>query len=114
MSSGQATFESRLRRLVRKHRAMTRGYKTRMQPDGLIVAYPKGRGSPISAKSVVIFLVAFMAFKGLMIASQGVESYDQRLERLHGGTLMEKAGGFVMQVDPISKLIADQISPHVR
>ncbi len=107
-------FDQRLRRLSRKHRAMSRGYTTRMRPDGLIETKPRRSRPGISAKSVILFLGAFFLFKGFLIASIGAEGYDERVARLAAGTLPEQAGGFVMQADPLAEMISLKIGPVLR
>lgn len=114
MVSGHLEFETRLRRLMRKHRAMSRGYTMRMQSDGLIVAKPRRSASPISGRSILIFLAAFLIFKGFLIANLGGEGYDDRISRLESGTMVEQAGALAMQSDPISDLIASKLRPLLR
>ena len=115
MVSGQMEeFEDRLRRLLRKHRAMSRGYTTRMRADGLIVAKPRRAAPPISGRSILIFLVAFVLFKGFLIANLGNETYDARVARLELGNLTEQAGAFAMQSDPLAELIARKVAPLLR
>lgn len=109
--AGQIEFENRLHRLVNKHRAMTRGYTMRMQPDGLIVAQPRRTISPMSVRTVVIFLAVFILFKGFAMANLGSEEYNARVDQLHQGNLAEMVGGVAMAADPLSTLFADQIAP---
>ena len=114
MTSGQVEFETRVKRLLRKHLAMSRGYSARMRPDGLIVAQPRRAGSPISGRSVLIFLVAFVLFKGFLIASLGAEGYGERVGKLEQGNLVEQAGAFAMQADPVATMVAMQLEPVLR
>ncbi|MHA6263620.1 hypothetical protein ACXYMO_10495 [Arenibacterium sp. CAU 1754] len=89
---------------------MSNGYTMRMQPDGLIVAKPR-RASRISGRSVLIFLAAFLLFKGFLIANLGAEGYGERISRLESGTFVEKAGAFAMQIDPLSELVSQKLRP---
>lgn len=114
MAENQLQFDERLRRLERKHRAMSRGYTTYMQPDGLIVAKPKRAQVRISGRSILLFVMAFIAFKGFLIANLGPLGYEERLARLDSGTVVEQGGAFVMQIDPASQFIAEQIGPIFR
>ncbi len=114
MTDSHYDFDRRLRRLDRKQRAMTRGYTTRIRPDGLIVVQPRRSGPRIRLRAILFFLVAFLAFKGFMIATIGPASYEQRVLTLAEGTGVEKAGAWVMQIDPASQYIADQIGPILR
>lgn len=114
MSSSHLEFETRVRRLLRKHTAMSRGYTTRMREDGLIVAQPRRQVAPISGRSLFIFLMAFVLFKGFLIANLGPTGYDERVGRLEQGNLMEQAGAFAMQADPIASMVAIQIGSVLR
>lgn len=114
MAKTQLQFDERLRLLSRKHQAMSRGYVTRMQPDGLIVAQPKRRSVRVSARAVFLFLAAFIGFKAFLVANLGPLAYDDRLARLEAGTLVEKAGAFVMQADPLTMYVALKIGPILR
>ncbi len=114
MVSGQIEFESRLRRLLRKHRALSRGYTTRMRPDGLIEARPRRSVNPISGRALVLFLGAFVLFKGFLIANLGTAGYADRVALLESGTFVEQAGAFAMQADPLSELAAQKLAPFLR
>lgn len=114
MSENHVLFDQRLRRLDRKHRAMARGYTTRMRSDGLIEVKPKRRSPPISGRSVLLFIAAFFLFKGFLLANIGGQSYDDRVDLLKSGTVVEQAGGWVMQADPLTQFIAQKIGPVLR
>lgn len=114
MSKKQIQFDERLRLLARKHRAMSHGYVTRMQPDGLIVAHPRRHSIRISKRSIFLFIAAFILFKGFLVANLGPQTYDDRLARLQAGTVVERAGAFVMQPDPLTMYVANQIGPILR
>ena len=108
--SGHAEFETRLSRLLRKHRAMAKGYTTVMRSDGLIVVKPKPQGAQISGRSVLVVVVAFVLFKAMLIATLGHKVYSERVDRLGVGTPVERAGAFIMQIDPVSGAVAGQMS----
>ena len=107
--SGHAEFETRLSRLLRKHRAMAKGYTTVIRSDGLIVVKPK-RSAQISGRSVLLVVAAFVLFKAILIASLGNSLYAERVDRLSVGTPVERAGAFIMQIDPVSAAVAEQMS----
>lgn len=114
MVHDEIDFQMRLRRLIAKHRGMSRGYKTKMRKDGLIVVKPHRSKSPISMKSFLLFIAAFMLFKGFLIANVGPDAYGERVARLQDGTIVEQAGGYVMQIDPVSELVAMKMGPVLR
>jgi hypothetical protein len=114
MVKKQVQFDERLRHLASKHRAMSHGYVTRMQPDGLIIAKPRRRQVRISGRSIFLFVAAFIGFKAFLVANLGPQAYDDRLARLQAGTVVEQAGAFAMQPDPLTMYFAKQIGPILR
>lgn len=115
MSDAQLQFQNRLRHLERKHhKTMTRGYSTKMRPDGLIVVKPNRAKSRISGRSILLFVAAFILFKGFLIANIGEVGYQDRIDRLKDGTSVEKAGAWVMQIEPASTWVAQKIGPVLR
>ncbi|GHF61605.1 hypothetical protein [Seohaeicola zhoushanensis] len=114
MSSGHMEFQTRVRRLLRKHTAMTRGYTTRMRPDGLMVAVPRRPPPPVSPRSVVMCLGVFILLKGVLIAALGPGDYERRVVRLAEGNFVQQAGAFAMKADPLTALVAVQLAPMMR
>lgn len=114
MVHDQLQFSERLRLLERKHRAMSCGYTTTMQSDGLIVARPKRRSIEISGRSLGLLVVGFIGFKVFLIASLGMQTYDERLARLQAGTPVEQIGAFAMQADPLSSYLAAEARQILR
>lgn len=113
MEVNQRQFEDRLRSLENKHRAMSRGYVTHMQSDGLIVARPKRKLMRVSGKSLLVFLLGFLAFKGFLLANLGSPTYAERLGYLQNGTPVEKAGAVVMQIDPVTRFFAGKMQSYM-
>ena len=107
-------FAKRLRKLARKDRAMERGFSTQLRADGLLIVKPKRRISPISARSVVLFLAALILFKGLAIGHLGLTTYESQLGELSKGTTVEQAGAWVMQPEPASIFVAGILRPYLR
>ncbi|MCR8827540.1 hypothetical protein [Pseudosulfitobacter koreensis] len=105
MVETKQNFDSRLRVLTRKHRRMANGYTTRLRGDGLIVVKPKRRKAQFPLKGALLVLAGFFAFKAFMLISLGELTYADRLARLQNGTIVEQAGAWVMQADPVTKTI---------
>lgn len=106
-------FETRLRRLTRKHRRMANGVRPHMGPDGLVTAYPRRQMPRFPLRAVVIlFGVAFL-FKAFMFASIGAASYTDRVAQLAQGSVVEQAGAWVMQPDPATTMIGGWITALV-
>jgi len=114
MADSHLQFDNRLRKLSRKHQAMSRGYTTRMRSDGLIIAVPQRQRSRIPPQAIFLFFAAIIGFKAFLIASLGPVTYSDRVLRLQDGTWVEKAGAFVMQIDPASEWVATKIGPIFR
>ncbi|MEX0370825.1 MAG: hypothetical protein AB3N09_09355 [Tateyamaria sp.] len=105
-------FEERLSTLGRKHAAMGNGYTSKVRSDGLIVVQPKRRarrGFPI--KGLLALALGFFVFKAFMLASLSEITYNERVAKLAQGSQLEQAGGYVMQVDPVTRFLAGFIEP---
>lgn len=107
-------FINRLNFLGRKHEKMTRGYTTKVGKDGLITVKPKSRRRGFPVKGIVLTVLAFFAFKALMLVSFGPATYEERLSKLENGTVIELAGAKVLGIDPVTQVMADLVSPLLR
>ena len=58
------------------------------------------------------FLVAIL-YKAVMLAWLGDASYLDRLNELNNGTIAEQAGAWVLQIDPVTRAIADFVQPLI-
>lgn len=113
MIDSQLTFQKRLSRLGRKHRAMERGYKTKMRSDGLIVVKPKRAKINFPFKGLLIVAAAFFAFKAFMLASFGAVTYQDRVDQLNAGTVFEQGGAWIMQIDPVTAFVGEKLAPYI-
>lgn len=109
-----AEFDRRVRKLDRKHNAMSQGFVTRMRKDGLIVVQPKRKGFRFPVKQVVFLLAAVILFKAFLLANLGPDVYNIRLAKMQDGTIVEQVGAAFMQIDPASEYLASQIGPVFR
>ncbi len=115
MSEQHAEFRNRLRRLDRKHAKAVHGYTARMRADGLIVVEPrKAVRARFPGRAIFLFAVSILAFKALLMASLGYESYNFRVAALASGSVLEQAGAWIMTSDPLSIKIAEQLMPYLR
>ena len=113
MSDSFAGFEARLKKLDRKHTRLAQGYKGTVSRDGLIVFRPTRRQRGIPLRAIVMLVVGFFVFKGMVMAHTGAAIYDARVDALKSGTMIEQAGAFAMQSDPITVGIAQQLRPFL-
>lgn len=107
-------FEQRLKSLEKKHQKMNRGYGTRVSVDGLITVVPKRHRRGFPWKLTLMFILGFIGFKALMVASVGPVTYNARLAKLEHGTLVEQAGARVLSIDPVTDRIVHLTGPVLR
>lgn len=115
MIDSQRDFYNRLSTVSRKHAAMSHGYSTTMRPDGLIIVKPKrriGRGFPI--KGLIGLVLGFFLFKSVMLAAMGETTYNERIDKLNQGTVIEQGGAWVMQIDPATEYLSGFLVPFVK
>lgn len=106
-----ARFNNRVRAIERRHKRLGSGYVRLEERDGLLVPVERvrvRRGLPL--RGITLALSAFLAFKGFLLAYLGPVTYLDRVGILEGGSVVEKAGAWLMGVDPITLWIAEQFS----
>lgn len=105
------SFDARCKNLDRKKARMAAGYSAKVTNEGLIVFRPKRRGTGFSVRGFAMLVVGFFVFKAIILAHLGSTVYDQRVASLNEGTVIEQAGAFVMQSDPVTLEIATHLHP---
>lgn len=112
--SDMSSFDRRLRQLDRKRARITdRGHVMRMGPDGLVTMVPRRRKPRFPLGAVLSVLAVAFAFKAVLLASMGTESYVAKLSDLGAGSLAERAGAWVLQPDPLSLALAKPLAPYL-
>lgn len=103
-----ATFESRLARLIRRHRRMIHGgVAYRVRPDGLITAHPRRSLSGLfPLRTLALLALALLGFKALILTALGEATFAARLADLQAGSGIERAGAWLMQPDPVTAGLA--------
>lgn len=109
-----AGFEARLKKIDKNRTRMAQGYKGAVSRDGLIVFRPARRQRGIPLRAIVLLIVGFFVFKGMVMAHTGSAIYEERVAALQAGTLIEQAGAFMMQSDPVTIGIAQQLRPILK
>lgn len=110
---GFANFDARLKKIDRTRSRMVGGYSAQVTKQGLIVFRPKRRRTGFSVRGLAFLILGFFLFKGVVLAHLGQTVFDQRVAALNTGTVVEQAGAFVMQSDPVSVQIANQLRPFL-
>ncbi|MDD9728366.1 hypothetical protein PVW46_00440 [Mameliella sp. AT18] len=111
MDDAQRSFHKREQALRRKHIRMSQGYVTRMNRNGVIEQVPQSRMSGFGLHLVLRLAVAVMLFKMVALAWLGDAIYTGHVERLSQGVFYEKAGAWILQVDPVTRMLADFLAP---
>lgn len=114
MSETTYDFDKRLQKLGKKHaRIKANGFVRKLGKDGLITIHARRRGPTFPLRGLIaVFVVAFV-FKGFLLASMGEADYAERVAALQSGTMVEKAGAWVMQVDPATHGMASFLQPFL-
>ena len=110
-------FIERLSALGHKHAQLSRGYTTRVGKDGLLVATPKRRQFLPGAgvlKIVMLMLIGFLSFKSFAVAAYGPVTYNERLQKLENGTVIEQIGAKALAIDPVTDAVAQTVAPMMR
>jgi len=110
MTGKQLEFDQRVHRLTKKHQMLSRGYRATMRKDGLVVMKPQRVRSGIPAKVLLFCFLGFFAFKAFLLSSLGPSGYESRVDSLNEGTSVEQAGAWVMQIDPLTQVISQQLN----
>lgn len=108
MAAQTAQFDKRLREIDRRHRKLSKGRKMVVDKTGLVKEAPK-RQFTVSARGILIAMMAFFAFKGWLIHALGAADFTSRLDALAGGTTIEQLGAVVMRPDPAALWIAETL-----
>jgi len=106
MPSGGKTFDKRMERISRKQAKMRSGVVYVTQKDGLIVGRPRIYQPRFPWRGIVLLIGAAAIFKGAIFAHLGAEIYSERLASFNGGTLIEEAGAWIMQPEPVTIAVA--------
>ncbi|PIE08666.1 MAG: hypothetical protein CSA74_01110 [Rhodobacterales bacterium] len=107
MDANYARFNQRLNTIETRHARRSSGFFRR---NGTFV-----QGEPVRARrglpmrGIVLSLLAFVAFKGFLLASLGEASYAERVAGLETGSVVEQFGAWAMHADPMTIWIANQI-----
>ena len=107
MTDKQDMFDERYRKVLKRHRQLSRGYVTRLGRNGVIDHHPIGNFRDfISVKSLVLPFAILFFLKACMVTVLGQEAYAAQVALLREGGLTEQIGAFFMQMDPITWRIA--------
>lgn len=98
-------------RVARIQKARARGYGFEAAGTLGRSYYSRPAAPRRSVLGPVLFLVlCTVLLKGLIYQSIGADSYTQRVATLMTGDGIERAGGWLMQPEPVTVFVAEQIT----
>lgn len=109
MGHSQLQFDRRIRRLEKTASRRRNGVRYVVGPDGLVVAKARRRAPSFPLRGIMILAAAAMLFKAFLLVNLGGITYAERVAELQQGTVLEQAGAWIMQADPATIWIAEQI-----
>lgn len=110
----QEQFSQRMSRISQRHSRLSHGYVTHVTEDGLVVAKPKARGRGATLRGVAIMVATIIVFKAALYANLGPVQYNDRVEGLADGNIVEQAGALVMTADPLTVWLSGVLVSLVR
>ncbi|MGR3375252.1 hypothetical protein [Salipiger abyssi] len=115
MDRALRNFDKRQREVTARHRRLAQGYVTKVNRNGTIEHKPirRVRASGISVRLALLAGLCFFVFKAFLLAGLGAEEYALRIGHLANGTLIERAGAWLMGADPVTTALATLILPYL-
>ncbi len=106
-------LDKRLNKIVRNHDRMRRnGVVHRVGKDGLIRSRPRLIKPEVPFRGIFIVLLLLFAFKALLYAQMGAGNYAAQVEELREGSVLQQAGAFVMQEDPLTVAVGGYLTQY--
>ncbi|MCB1338721.1 MAG: hypothetical protein KDK10_15130 [Maritimibacter sp.] len=105
-----ARFNQRLNEIESRHSARASGFVRLVERNGILTPVEKARGRRgLPVRGIVLSLLAFLVFKGFLMAHLGALTYVDRVAALEAGNVVEQMGAWAMRADPVTLFIAQQI-----
>jgi hypothetical protein len=107
-------FDKRQREIRRKHIRLAKGYVTKLDGNGVFLHVPENKAAQKSGLRLLLLgaMVVF-GFKILTLSWLGIEDYSAHLATLEQGSALEKAGAWIMQIDPLTEKVAGLAAPYL-
>ncbi len=110
MENVYSRFERRSNAVRTKHLQMADGFVTRINGNGVLVQVPAKRRGGLSVGTLLIALLCAVLIKAMNYLQLGESAYAARTAELAQGSSLEQAGAFILQMDPATLWIAQQIA----
>ena len=82
--------------------------------DGLELARVKSDRRWLPVWHIAVFLYLAMLIRLIVMADIGPAAYGSRLDKLNDGNVIERFAATVMQMDPVSQAIANNVRSSLR
>lgn len=112
MSDAFQNFDSRLKKIHKTRVKLSRGYESFVGDDGLIVVKPRRQGWSFPFQGAFLLVAGFIGFKALILVTLGQPVFEDRVDTLRAGSFVEQMGAVIMQADPLTVMLADQIRAY--
>lgn len=108
-------FHSRVGKVDKQRsKLVRRGYTSRVDKNGIIIAKPKARRFHFPVKGLLLLVCGFFCFKAVMLSANGPDNYADRLATLQNGNAVEALGAKALSVDPVTQFLANKMGPVFR
>ena len=103
MTNQQDMFDERYRKVLKRHRQLSRGYVTKLEKTGVIVHKPMRQARELMSFSALLLPFGILFFlKAAIVTVLGEDGYRQQVDLLREGGFIEQMGAVFMQIDPIT------------
>jgi len=103
-------FEQRVKRISRDYEKIkVAGANPRLRKDGLIEMRPARPKLRLPLRPILLILAMAFGFKVFVYNYLGPEDYEARLAALDAANPVERAGQFILQADPATLWLTQQV-----
>ncbi|MCR9158226.1 MAG: hypothetical protein NXH80_13345 [Rhodobacteraceae bacterium] len=103
MTKQQDMFDERYRKVLKRHRQLSRGYVTKIEKTGVIAHQPMRQvREAFSFSALLLPFGILFVLKAAIVTVLGEEGYRQQVDLLREGGFVEQMGAVFMQIDPIT------------
>lgn len=107
MTHQQDMFDERYRKVLKRHRQLSRGYVTKIQKNGVIVHRPiRHLREAVSFSALLLPFGILFFLKACIVTVLGEEGYRQQVDVLREGGFVEQVGALFMQLEPVTGTLA--------
>jgi hypothetical protein len=110
MNDAMRNFARRSKSVEDSHRRLADGYVQKVNKNGIVELVPRRSFSLGPLRLIMLMVLVAIGFKAFILANIGEAAYLEKLTYFEIGSLGERAGAWLMQIDPATAWLAGQIS----